>query len=232
MIAATLWAMTARLWPRVILLAAVAAAFSLLTPLVRASTVLAWLPDWLEWYIRPPQGRSWFTLFPWAGLLVAGTIAGEVLDRARSQHDERRALVGLAVGGAALFAVSLGASFLPSLYANTYFWTTGPSYFFLRIGLMTALLPMAALWTRRLAPDRFSPMLQFGQTSLFIYWIHVEMVYGILSWPLHRALPFGAALVAFTVFTGLMLWASLVKERVVAWWRRSSHRSLAASEGG
>jgi hypothetical protein len=107
---------------------------------------------------------------------------------------------------------------------NTYFWTTSPAYFFLRIGLMTCALPLAWLWCRRLRPDRFSPMVQLGRTSLFIYWIHVEMVYGILSWPLHRALPLPWAFAAFVGFTLVMLWVSIVKDRVVSQWKAGGGR--------
>ena len=35
--------------------------------------------------------------------------------------------------------------------------------------------------------------MQLGRTSLFIYWIHVELVYGLISLPLHRALSLPAA---------------------------------------
>jgi uncharacterized membrane protein len=219
-LAATIWALSARFWPRVLALGAMASVFSLLTPSVRASASLSALPDFLEWYVRPPQGRSWFAMFPWAGLLLAGTIVGEILERSRDESSERRTLAWLAIGGTLVFAASWIGSYFPSLYANTYFWTTSPAYFFLRIGLMTLSLPLAWLWCRRLQPGRFSPMLQFGRTSLFIYWIHVEMVYGILSWPLHRALPMAWAFVAFLTFTALMLWVSIAKERIVSQWGR------------
>jgi uncharacterized membrane protein len=218
-LAATLWALTGRVWLRALVLGVAACAFTFLTPSVRTTPLLDPLPDWLEWYLRPPQGRSWFALFPWAGLLVAGVIVGDVIDRARDEARERRVLVGLAAGGAALFALALAASYRPPLFGSTYFWTTSASYFFLRLALMTVALPLAWLWTRRLAPGRFSPMLQFGHTSLFVYWIHVEMVYGILTWPIHRALPIAVSLAAFAAFTGLMLWASLAKDRLVQQWR-------------
>lgn len=224
-VAATLWGATRRVWLRALVLGAAASAFSLLTPAVRASAGLSVLPDWLEWYLRPPHGRSWFTLFPWAGLLVAGTLVGDLLDRASAEADERRLLRWFAAAGAALFAVSLAGSYFPSLFSETSFWTTSPSYFFLRIGFMTVLLPLAWAWCARLPAGRFSPMLQFGRTSLFVYWIHVELAYGMLSTPLHRALPLTWVLVAFTGFTGLMLWASVAKDRWVS--RRRAARLAA-----
>ena len=51
----------------------IATAISLLAPIVRATGLLDWLPDPIEWYFRPtPGGRSNFTLFPWAGFVFAG----------------------------------------------------------------------------------------------------------------------------------------------------------------
>jgi hypothetical protein len=32
-------------------------------------------------------------------------------------------------------------------------------------------------------------MLQFGHTSLFVYWIHVELAYGVIASPLKGNLP-------------------------------------------
>jgi hypothetical protein len=57
---------------------------------------------------------------------------------------------------------------------------------------------------------------QLGRTSLFIYWIHVEMVYGLISRPLHKALTLGQALAALALFALFMLACSIVKDRVVA----------------
>ena len=34
--------------------------------------------------------------------------------------------------------------------------------------------------TRLWPPPRFSVMRVFGQTSLLVYWVHVELVYGLL----------------------------------------------------
>jgi uncharacterized membrane protein len=225
-LAALIWTIVPRLWPRVLMFAVTAAGFSLLTPLVRAAPWLAPLPDAVEWYLRPPQGRSWFTMFPWAGLLFAGALVGEAIAATRDAASERRMLGGLTGGGAAVTLLSIAGAFAPSPYTNTYFWTTSPAYYFLRIGLMTMALP-AAWWWCRLACKGFSPMMQMGRTSLFIYWIHVEMVYGILSWPLHRALPIAWAFAAFFAFTGVMLAASVMKDRVVKRWR-ATHRDADA----
>ena len=31
------------------------------------------------------------------------------------------------------------------------------------------------------ASSAWSPMLEFGRSSLFVYWIHVELVYGVFG---------------------------------------------------
>ena len=214
-IAAIAWGLSSRFWPRVVLLALVASAFSLLTPTIRGAAALAVLPDWLEWYLRPPPARAWFTMFPWAGLLVAGTVAGEVLERGRDPLGERRINLGLLLGGTLLFAVSWIGSYLPPLLANTSFWTTSPAYFYLRIGLMTAAIGAAYLYTRWRTPAPSQALIVLGRSSLFVYWVHVEMVYGLITYPIHHKLPIGWAALAFVAFVLFIFWLTGVKDRVM-----------------
>ena len=82
------------------------------------------------------------------------------------------------------------ASFLPTPYARSEFWTSSPAFFFLRVGSSDrGDWRWRYVWERRPAGgERWSPLQQLGRTSLFIYWIHVELVYGLISLPLHHAL--------------------------------------------
>jgi hypothetical protein len=57
---------------------------------------------------------------------------------------------------------------------------------------------------------------QFGRTSLFIYWIHVEMVYGVISKPLHRTLTLPEWFGAYMLFLALLLCTSVAKDALVA----------------
>ena len=196
-----------------------ACALGLATPIVRGWTWLGALPDPIEAYIRPVRPLSNFVLFPWAGLLFAGAAVGLLLDAARSPGAERRLNAWLAVAGAAVTSAALMASYLPSPYARSDFWTSSPSYFFIRAGLVTLLVPLAFAWGQRPGGRRWSPLRQLGRTSLFVYWIHVELIYGLISVPLHKSLGFGAAWLAFGGFALLMLAASLGKDAVVRWWR-------------
>ncbi len=60
----------------------------------------------------------------------------------------------------------------------------------------------------------WSPLAQLGRTSLFIYWIHVELVYGLISRPWHRGLTLFQAFIAYVIFCVLMLACSIAKERI------------------
>ena len=65
----------------------------------------------------------------------------------------------------------------------------------------------------------FNALEKFGRNSLFVYWIHVELVYGYATWIVHRRLPLGVALAAYVAFCALMYVAIGMRDRVVAYWR-------------
>jgi len=218
-VAATVWGLCRRPASRVAAFAAVALAISLATPLIRDASWPALLPDGVEWYLRPPPGRSWFTLFPWAGLLFAGSAIGVLVDGTRDPQAERRLNQAFVLGGGALFALAWAGSHWPSIYAHSSFWTTSPSYFVMQVGLVTAMLGGAYYWLQRPTARHWSPMLVFGDSSLFVYWVHVELAYGGATMFLQRKLPFWWCLAAFALFTAFMLWLTLVKNRVVARWK-------------
>jgi len=52
-----------------------------------------------------------------------------------------------------------------------------------------------------------------------VYWIHVELVYGYATWPLHHRLSLWQLALAYSVFTTAMYGAVLLKDRVIATWR-------------
>lgn len=214
-VAAALWAAARGPRRRVAAFALVAAAIVLATPPLRQIAVLATLPDSLEGYLRPIPGLTNFTFFPWAAFVMAGAIAGVILDAARTREADRRANLALGAAGAVLTVAAYQASFLPPLHPSSAFWTTSASFFCLRLGLMVVALAVAWLWEQRpSAGRRFSPVQLMGRTSLFIYWIHVELVYGLVSRPLHGALSLPAACAALAAFSLLMLGIAAAKERL------------------
>ena len=201
---------------RAAVFAAAAVVIAILTPIIRTTPLLNWLPGPVEWYFRPVPGRTNFTLFPWAGFVFAGALIGIFIDRLRTAEDAARKQMGLAAAAILLAFLAYRASFFPSMYARSEFWTSSPSYFFLRVGILTLLIPLAYFWER--APWRgkvsnWSPLETFGRASLFVYWIHVEMVYGFFSRPLRRSLSFLEVLTAYVLFTIFLLGLVLLKNR-------------------
>lgn len=217
-IAAYVWragrSRAARLW----LFALATAVFAMATPVVRETAWLEPLPDPVEWYLRPTPNHAGFTLFPWAGFLFAGAIVGELIHAARTEAAEWRLQAGLAVAAVAGVVLAYLASLLPSIYAVSTFWNSSPTFFFIRLGIVTALVPLS-----RIAPR--APALEtLGRSSLFVYWIHVEMVYGLMATPIKRSLPLGGALVATLLLSVLLYGLVLLKDRVMA---RASRSRLA-----
>ena len=214
--AAALWGAFRAPRARVAAFALTTLTIAFLTPIVRITPLLDPLPDALEGYIRPLRGLSNFGFFPWAGFLFAGGLVGVVLDNVREGDAEARLQRAFVAGGAALALGAYAASYLPSPYTRSEFWGGSPAFFLLRVGIIIAALAPAYAWNaRKSALLPWSPLQQLGRSSLFIYWIHVEIVYGLISLPLHRALPFPAAAAAYVAFCGLMLACSIAKDAAV-----------------
>jgi uncharacterized membrane protein len=174
-----------------------AAAISLLTPLVWTTWQPRWLPWFLESYLNGVhiygKPQPWlFPIFPWAAFAFAGLTAGIVLATIGREHPGWTHLA-FGVGGAALFALALLLDSLPvRLYPVEDFWHTSPNFFLARVGVLLAIVALSFAWCRwglglgqRLAfgwkPAGFSPLAQMGTTSLIVYWVHIEFVYGRFS---------------------------------------------------
>ena len=198
-------AFTRTLKARVWVFSATTIAIAMLTPIIRESSLLGVLPDPLEAYFRPLPGLTTFTLFPWAGFLTGGCIVGAWIDAAvasglsgTSRLSENRLHLWLVAMGATMAIGGYLSSMLPPLFPSASFWTSSPTFFFLRLGILvtsvSAAFALSRVWRGRWLQE-------FGIASLFVYWVHVELVYGVLSAPIHRRLPFGLALAAFAMFT-------------------------------
>ncbi len=218
-LAAWLWRAAGTRTARIACYAAATALFTMLTPIVREAAWLGVIPDPIEWYVRPVPGRTTFTLFPWAGFLMAGALIGELLDGARTPSAERRLHLGLAAGAVAGVAGGYLASLGPSLYDHAEFWTSSPTFFFIRLGIVVATIPVA--W---LAGVAWTPLIVMGRSSFFVYWIHVEMAYGSLANPLKRSLPLEGSILAALALSVVLYGIVIAKNRLIA--SRGIPRSL------
>jgi uncharacterized membrane protein len=227
--AATLWGALRSTHARSLAFAASALGVSLLTPIVRTTRILDALPDPIEAYLRPVYGSN-FCLFPWLGFVFAGAMVGALLDDVRSPWTESRLNAWFFGLGGALAIGAYRASFLPSPYAHSEFWVSSPSYFLLRTGILIVLVPIAYVWEKVAVRGSWSPMEQVGRNSLFIYWIHVEMVYGLISLRIHHSLTHRQAWGAYAAFVVFMLLCSTAKDRVVRWWNAKGERDKGQGE--
>ena len=162
-------------------------AISLLTPLLWTSSRPRWLPWPLESYIDGVHNlgtpQAWlFPIFPWTAFAFIGLAVGLFLagDWAK-QHGAVAVVLGTLGGLLICIAKWLDARPV-QLYAVYDFWHTSPNFFLIRVGILLLILAAAYGWCRWGAGQwGFSPMIQLGQTSLLIYWVHIEFVYGKFS---------------------------------------------------
>jgi uncharacterized membrane protein len=169
---------------------AVAAFVALLSPLLWTTLRPKWLPWPLESYINGVhnfnQPQPWlFPLFPWMAFAFVGLAVGFFLF---SDFAERKQSVAfLWIGAAGVLACALSALFDQSpvrLYSPAIYdyWHTSPNFVLMRCGVLLLISFLVYAWCRwGFAQRGFSPVIQLGQTSLLVYWVHIEFVYGRLS---------------------------------------------------
>lgn len=173
----------------------------------------ALLGDRLQGYVRAIGDNGNFSVLPWGGFVFVGAWLGTVLVEPRDAAADRALHIRIALAGLAIFAIAFAASYVPAVTPASKFWTNSSSFFLLRIGVMLTLVSLAWLWMQRPTANHWSPMLVFGQTSLFVYWVHVEVVYGFPTYPLRHELSIFGWLVAYAVFTLVMLGAAMLWQR-------------------
>jgi uncharacterized membrane protein len=199
-----------------------AAAAAIATPLFRTADWVESLPRVAEWYVRPAGEFTTFTLFPWCGFVLAGGAVGALLAVLKDTRNERR--IHLALAAVGLFLVELGfiTSSRPALFEGSSFWTSSPTYFAIRVGVL--MVTLSAIYAAETLLSRWdiglSALQRVGASSLFVYWIHVELVYGYASGPLHGNLTLLQTAAAYLAFCGLIYGAIILRDRVVEAWRR------------
>ena len=173
---------------------------AILTPWARHWWWPTLLHPRLEAYFRPVGNYGVFTLFPTMAFVFGGTFLGAMLAERRTTS-EIVAHRTMAMAGLALIVVGMAFSRTPWSLAPR--WSDLMSLFLCRTGVMA----MAAAWAafRRWPLERGNALVVLGQTSLFVYWVHVELAYGVFSYPIRHALTLPWAFAAFLCLTWLML---------------------------
>ena len=213
---------------------AVTAVIAMLTPPLYTTWRPTWLPWPLESYIDGCHNlgspQPWlFPLFPWAAFAFAGLAAGFILfsDQGRNQVVKTLALFA-GVGAIAIIAARQVDHSSLYLYATYDYWHTSPNFLMMRIGMLLVICFLSYAWCRwGLGTRGFSPLIQLGQTSLLVYWVHIEFVYGRFSLLPKRAQTISGASWGLLEITVLMLVLSMLRTRI-DWkridWKRMTRR--------
>ena len=166
-------------------------------------------------YIAPDY--MFFSFFPWAAFFVFGLAAGSVI-RLVKDDEMDRVMQWAALFGAWLLVGGRYFSELPySLYTKSEFWLNSPAQVLMKLGVMLWVLPFAFIWTRYAANTGWSPVCQLGTTSLLVYWVHIEIVYGRWLGAWKENLDNTQVAMLTAVVIALMLALSVLKTSAKKW---------------
>ena len=218
-----------------LLAAAVASGIALATPPLWTT----WRPRWLPWYLESyvngvhvyDAPRFWlFPIFPWTAFAFAGLAIGFLLFSDWATKNLGWTTAALGLGGVGLLYISSRFDKSPiHLYAVYDYWHSSPEFFLARVGVLLLIIFGSYAWCRwGLGQIGFSPLIQIGQTSLLVYWVHIEFVYGRFSILTKHAQTIPMATLGLLIIFTAMVLLSLARTRwkgrgaeVFAWLRRT-----------
>jgi uncharacterized membrane protein len=190
-----------------------------------------WLPRPLTSYFGGQRPMAWFSLFPWGAWALVGVAQGHLwLSASRTPGRQKHVfLLTFAAGVVLVAAVVIVRLINPTiiLYPSEVIQQMGPGSFFHRLGLIDILAGVGFVGCLAWG-GRFSPIRQLGRTSLLIYWVHIELCYGRMVYPLRGRFGLSGAALLIAILTLAMLGLSLVKTRFgrpVVDWLRARFRS-------
>jgi uncharacterized membrane protein len=203
---------------RIKLCAVLGLAIAALSPAVSAMDWL-WMPELVRGYIVPDYHA--FSFFPWAAYLVFGMSAGSLLRVLPPEATERTMQWAALAGGAVILACQYCSGLPYTIYTKSEYWLNSPAQVLTKLGVVLLLLAVAFIWTRYgTREDRWSWVRQFGTTSLLVYWVHIELVYGRWLWFWKNGLNVGQTVIAAIGLILLMLLLSTAKtyrHQIGAW---------------
>ncbi|MDQ1410940.1 MAG: hypothetical protein QOJ41_2675 [Acidobacteriaceae bacterium] len=202
----------------------IAAIVAIATPPLWTTHRLSFLPWMLESYINGVHNvgspTPWiFSIFPWCGFAFVGLAFGLFLFSDFAQRKEVSALSMVGAMGALACALSLWwDDSSVRIYAVYDYWHSNPNFFLMRCGILLLLTFAIFVWCRwGWGREGFSPFIQFGKTSLLVYWVHIEFVYGRLSilpkWRSMVPLATAGMVVIFAAMLGISVWRTRAKKR-------------------
>ena len=172
-------------------------------------------PVLLKNYLVP--SAQFFGFFPWAAFLFFGISFGSLIRTLKDEHVPH-AMQWFAVGGLVLAFGAHALSDMPiSIYAKSDFWLDGPALILIKTGIVLIGIAFAYLWTLQPSAQSWSWVRQFGATSLLVYWVHIELVYGRWLGGMKEELTVNQTVIAAVAITLLMLLLSVAKTSYPVW---------------
>jgi uncharacterized membrane protein len=160
-------------------------------------------------YVIPDH--NFFGFFPWAAFVAFGMSAGSIL-RLLKPVDVPSAMQWFGWGGLALaFGAYTISNMSLSIYSNSDFWLNSPALILIKLGAIMIFVAFAWLWNIRTTARDWSWVRQFGLTSLLVYWVHVELIYGRWFGAVKVQLTVGQTVFATVLTILLMLGLSLLR---------------------
>ena len=160
-------------------------------------------------YLAPDH--LYFGFFPWAAYVAFGLSFGSLL-RILEEEQMTQAMLWI---GLASFVAAFGAYEFSNvgvtLYSKSDFWLNSPLLVFIKLGVILIVIPFAYIWHRQPSAENWSWVRQVGVTSLLVYWVHIEFVYGRWLWPFKENLSVEQTVFAATGVIGFMLLLSVIR---------------------
>jgi len=159
-------------------------------PAVRAY----WVPDY-----------RYFSFFPWGAYVAFGMSAGSVIRATPKESLDRVMQWGAIFGGGLILACQYFSALPFSLYGNSEYWLNSPALVLTKVAVVLLMMATAFVWTRYAASPGWSWVRQFGTTSLLVYWVHIELVYGRWLAPYKNTLAVGQTVMWAVIIILMML---------------------------
>ncbi len=181
----------------------------LLTPWVYQVT--SGVPSFLLAYINGAGHSHYFTFFYWSAFTFSGMAFGYFLVDARSRGRESEAALTAAMIGISVYGLAKLLDAYPVRYGVADYVHTSPQYFLARLGCVFLIFYAAYKWALRRTSERWSPLETLGRSSLLIYWVHIEFIYGRVR-PFRNSLDVGTTAAQLLWLIPLMLALAVVRE--------------------
>jgi uncharacterized membrane protein len=164
-------------------------------PVPLAAYVAQWAPAAGE------RVTSLFPLFPWLAYALIGAAIGPFLARAVERGQGARAVGWLSLLGAGLALIACEPLPLAGGLLRAAPWLSDLSRVTYRVGAALLLGGLAWVVGRGLLRP---PLVLLGRTSLFVYWVHLELAFGAVATPIAHELDYDSWLIGWALLVLLM----------------------------